>query len=318
MRYSIMSESENKEKKFVSAVLYLHNDGRYIGEFIKKLHDFMSSTFENSEIICVDDLSGDDTCDALKAAVPSGSNVTVTLIRLSCFHGLEAAMDAGTDLAIGDYVFEFDDIRYGADPDTIRKVYDTCLGGCDIVSAAPKGAGSFGARLFYRLFNRFSNSRYNMVTESFRIISRRAVNRIKGSSNSVAYRKARYAESGLKTDTVTYECRRSGGGRDSAEKRYRMDLGIEVLLLFTDVGYKVSLWLSVFFLLLTLFGGVYSIIAYIISDTADGWPSTILFMSVVFFGVFIILTIIVKYLQILVNLSIRRKHYSFESVEKLR
>ena len=48
-----------------------------------------------------------------------------------------------------------------------------------------------------------------------------------------------------------------------------------------------------------------------------GWTTTILFLSVVFFGLFAILTVIIKYLQIIVDLVFKRKHYSFESIEKL-
>lgn len=36
-----------------------------------------------------------------------------------------------------------------------------------------------------------------------------------------------------------------------------------------------------------------------------------------FFGLFGVLTIIIKYLQLLVDLVFKRKHYSFESIEKL-
>ena len=49
----------------------------------------------------------------------------------------------------------------------------------------------------------------------------------------------------------------------------------------------------------------------------EGWTTTILFLSVAFFGLFGILTIIIKYLQLLMDLVFKRKHYSFESVEKL-
>ena len=43
----------------------------------------------------------------------------------------------------------------------------------------------------------------------------------------------------------------------------------------------------------------------------------ILFLSMAFFGLFGILTIIVKYLQLLISLNFKRKQYCFESIEKL-
>ena len=40
-------------------------------------------------------------------------------------------------------------------------------------------------------------------------------------------------------------------------------------------------------------------------------------ITLAFFGLFGILTVVVKYLQILVDLVFRRKKYIFESIEKL-
>ena len=61
----------------------------------------------------------------------------------------------------------------------------------------------------------------------------------------------------------------------------------------------------------------YSAVIYATSNPVAGWTTTILFLSVAFFGLFGILTIVVKYLQLLVDLVFKRKHYSFESIEKL-
>ena len=59
------------------------------------------------------------------------------------------------------------------------------------------------------------------------------------------------------------------------------------------------------------------IVIFAMTNPVVGWTTTILFLSVAFFGLFGILTIIIKYLQLLVNLVFKRKHYSFEGIEKL-
>ncbi len=48
-------------------------------------------------------------------------------------HGLEASMNAGIDLSIGDFVFEFDSCFMDFDPDVIMQVYRKSLQGFDIV-----------------------------------------------------------------------------------------------------------------------------------------------------------------------------------------
>ena len=54
-----------------------------------------------------------------------------------------------------------------------------------------------------------------------------------------------------------------------------------------------------------------------IGHPIEGWTTTVMFLSVAFLGLFGILTIIVKYLQIIVDMVFKRKHYNYESIEKL-
>lgn len=55
-----MSEM-NKEKNFVSAVIYVHDAENEIEKFLKTVAGVLEANFENSEIICVNDFSGDNS-----------------------------------------------------------------------------------------------------------------------------------------------------------------------------------------------------------------------------------------------------------------
>ena len=46
---------KNKEKNFVSAVVYVHNAQQRIDGFLHTIIEVMESNFEHSEIICVND-----------------------------------------------------------------------------------------------------------------------------------------------------------------------------------------------------------------------------------------------------------------------
>ena len=61
----------------------------------------------------------------------------------------------------------------------------------------------------------------------------------------------------------------------------------------------------------------YSVVIYLTQNPVEGWTTTILFLSFAFFGLFSVLTVIIKYLQIIVDLIFKRKTYNFESIEKL-
>ena len=97
----------NKEKNFVSSVVYVHNAEKRIGTFISVIMKVMEDNFENFEIICVNDCSTDNSVHEIKSAVENHSSACVSVVNLSYYHGIEMAMNAGIDLAIGDFVFEF-------------------------------------------------------------------------------------------------------------------------------------------------------------------------------------------------------------------
>lgn len=311
---------DNKEKNFMSVVIYVHNAEKRIDEFLKTVVSVMEENFEHSEIICVNDCSNDDSVEHIKKISLQAESASISVLNMSYYHGLEMAMNAGVDLAIGDFVFEFDTTVLDFDKSEIMKVYRKSLEGFDIVSASPNRKQRLTSRTFYSVFERFTNLSHRLYTETFRILSRRVINRISSMNKAVPYRKAIYANCGLKTENIVYTVKNvSKGGvvSDKIEKKYRGRLAVDSLLLFTEVGYRFSITMTVLMMLMTMFMIVYSIIIYAMSTPAAGWTTTILFLSVAFFGLFGILTIIIKYLQILVDLIFKRKRYSFESIEKL-
>ncbi len=307
-----------KEKNFISAVVYVYNAEKNIYDFLKMLMGVLTDNFEHSEIICVNDFSSDKSCDEIKRAAQSNENTVVSLINMSYFHGPESAMAAGDDLAIGDFVFEFDRAVCDYDSSEIMNIYRKALTGYDIVSASADRPQKFSSSLFYSLLYKFSNGIERLNSETFRILSRRALNRIDSINKTIPYRKAVYANCGLKAANVKYTAvNDSGKKRTGKEKKYNLGLAANSLILFTDVGYRFSIGMACLMMVLGIFMAVYSFCIYFRSSPIEGWTTTILFMSAAFFGLFCVLAIIIKYLQIIVNLIFRRKQYSFESIEKL-
>lgn len=309
---------ENKEKSFVSAVIYVHNAHDRLEGFLRTIIKVMESNFEHSEIICVNDFSDDDSLSVIKTISNDAETTSITVVNMSYYHGLELAMNAGVDMAIGDYVFEFDNTFIDYDPGMIMKVYRHALEGYDIVSASPDRKEKFSSRLFYRIFDRYADIPSNMSTETFRVISRRVINRISSMNKSIFYRKALYANCGLKTDNIRYPLIAKNRSRtDKKEKSYRSGLALDSLLLFTKVGYRFSMVMTFLMMFMSLLVVAYAVITYAMANPVAGWTTTILFLSFCFFGLFGILTIIIKYLQLILQLVFKRKQYSFESIEKL-
>ena len=304
---------KNKEKNFISAVVYVHNNESEIIEFHKMLLTILDENFERSEIIYVNDSSKDDSMEKIKENKELAKSTSVSILNMSYFHGLEIAMNAGVDMAIGDFVFEFDSVSIDYNPEEIMKCYKRSLEGYDIVSASPNKKSRKSSSLFYWIIYKLNHVK--MFTERFRVLSRRVINRIASMNKDIPYRKIIYSNCGLKKDTIFYNAKTKKISQ--AERKYRINLAANSLILFTDVGYKFSVAITVGMMLIAIFMAIYSIVIYALGNPVEGWLTTILFVSVAFFGMFAILTIIVKYLQLLVDLVFKRKRYSFESIEKI-
>ena len=126
----------NKEKNFVSAVVYLHNDGARAAEFCALLVKELEAHFDQYELVAVDDACTDDTVPLLRQFAADMAK-PLTILHMSLYQGLEAGMNAGLDAAIGDYVYEFDSTRHPYAPSMVFAAYQTALKGNDIVSVCP-------------------------------------------------------------------------------------------------------------------------------------------------------------------------------------
>ena len=182
-----------KDNNFISAVVYLHNDGARAVEFCRTVAAELDANFKQYELVVVDDACTDDTVKQLRAWGRE-QDAPLTILHMSTYHGLENAMNAGLDAAIGDYVYEFDSTELCYPASLIFEAYRTALTGSVSVAGCPR-TGRVGSSLFYKLFNANSQSAYQLRTDAFRLVTRRAINRVHASSAHLPYRKAAYAAS---------------------------------------------------------------------------------------------------------------------------
>lgn len=305
----------NKEINFVSAVVYCSNDSSTIGGFIENLDKTLYDNFLKYEIIVVNDASTDNSIDIVRKFAAYKEGKVITVLNMSHHQGLESSMNAGVDLSIGDFVYEFDNAIEDFDWTMLMGLYRRSLNGFDIVSACPNKGKKLSSKLFYTLFNHYANLQYEIATESFRILSRRAINRVRNITEISPYRKASYANCGLAVDSIQYSPKGKIGRTKYSERK---SMAIDSLILYTDIAYHLTVGLASFMLLVTLGFGVYALLTKLYSHPVEGWATTILFIAFGFSGFFVILAMVLKYLQIIVSLSFKKKNYLFESIEKLQ
>ena len=300
----------NKEKNFVSAVVYLHNDGTRAAEFCALLVQELEAHFDQYELVAVDDACTDDTVPRLRQFAANMVK-PLTILHMSLYQGLEAGMNAGLDAAIGDYVYEFDSTRHPYEPSMVFAAYQTALKGNDIVSVCPSRTTG-GSGLFYKVFNASSHSAYKLRTDAFRLVTRRAINRVHASSEHLPYRKAAYAASGLKMADLEVD-----GVLPNTEQG-RWNLAMDSLALYTDAGFKASTGITMFMMILALAELLYTVVVFATGHPIEGWTTTMLVLTVGFAGLFAVLTILVKYLSLLLDLTFKKQKYLVESIEKIQ
>lgn len=303
----------NKEKNFASAIVYLHNDEKYVLKFIEGLDKFLSNYFLNFEIIFINDKSNDKGVDIIRNYV-ANNNIVVTILNMSFHQGLESSMNAGMELAIGDFVFEFDTTFVDYNLNILWDLYQKSLTGFDIVNASPTNKQKKISKLFYDVFNKSTDLQYKIGSDSIRILTRRAINRVRSISKTIPYRKAIYANCGLKMFSFNYI---PLSNKKNKSVKNRGSLAVNSLILFSDIAYKITISMAIVMIVITISVAIYAISYYFFGNPIVGWTTTILFLSFAFFGLFVIMAMIIKYLSIIVNLIFSKKEYLFESIEKL-
>lgn len=309
-----------KENNFISLVLYFYNiDESKIREIPGKIAKGLINNFKNYEIIIVNDGEKEEKVNEFVDELKKFTlHNTISVLTFPSFIGIEKAMIAGDDLAIGDYIFEFDVLNAEFSEAILMQAYQLALKGNDIVSVASKGMkSSLSSKAFYFLYNKGVKKEQKIQSEIFRVISRRAFNRAKAMTKSISYRKACYASCGLKRAVLVDETAKTYKIHDDKERYNRINLGIDSLMIFTNMIQKISFMVSLFFLLMTVIISIYIVAVFALSRPVAGWTPIMLYLSLGFLGIFVLFTIVLKYLSVILNMIFKSENHLVESIKKI-
>lgn len=310
-----MKQEVTKEKNFISAVIYVYNDQETIAAFASNLYALLREKFLKFEMIFVDDASTDRTIERIRTVTKEFEGCATSILSMSYHQGVELSMNAGVDLSIGDFVYEFDSVLQDYKKEMVYELYQVSLDGYDIVCASPEHGQPVFSKIYYHIFNRFAHMEYMLQTERFRIISRRAINRVNAMSKTVPYRKAVYANCGLHLKRVLYQ--NENYRKEKKYGREKSELALNSLLLFTDIVYRITSMITIGMMVFTFIMGIYAMTIFLTGKPIEGWTTLVLFLSISFFGLFAILTMIVKYQAVILDLNFKKKAYTFDSIEKI-
>ena len=296
------------EQNYLSVVAVLNDKKASSANKIKQIYDILKRNFKNFEIVVVDNLSGSEKLDKL-----TEDGVRYTVINLPMKHGNQQALNAGIALAIGDYLVEIEDLAFDIDYEHIIEMYRKSQNGYDFVFLSPETT-KISSKVFYSVLNRYFRNIFKTdISSSVMILSsRRGQNKIAEVGKRVVNRSVAYVVSGLKSTSIETELEY----KNSRSFSDNLVLMFDTLIYYTDAITIISQKVAFGFLWLFMAGMVYGLILKITNQAIEGWASLFLLISFGFFGIFFILSIIIRYLHHILRSSLNSKDYIFSSVTK--
>lgn len=299
---------KNLEQNYISVIIVVNDEKKDIIEKINKINDVLKNSFKNSEILIVDNTSKKINFGSLKE-----TKINHTIIKLPIKHSNQSALNAGVAMAIGDYIVEIEDISFDIDYNQIVDLYKKSQEGNDFVFLTPKQS-KWSSKIFYKILNRsFKNMFEADISSSVMTLSsRRGQNKIAEVGRRIINRNVAYVLSGLRCASIITDIKY----KNKRSFSNNLMLMFDTLIYYTDVVMLFSQQLSFIFFILFGLGAVYSVVQKLFFDIVKGWASIFTLTSLGFFGIFFILSIMIRYLHHILRNSLNSKDYIFGSIEK--
>lgn len=290
----------NNSDLFVSVLTVVNNDADIIEGFICETSRVLANFFQYYEILIVDNGSTDGTTERIKILQKDVPNIR--LLRLSRDYNKETALAASLDNSIGDYVIIMD--LQCDPPEMIPQLVQQAVSGYDVVIAESSDRGQDSRleiwlrKIFYKTASRILGYSLQPQASYFRVLTRRVVNSLTLIKNKSRYFKYFTALIGFRQIHVPYQrvyrCARRIGKVSLLKSAGN---AMDILLSNSARPLRWAVWLGLLasFLNLMYFGYIF-MVTLIKQDIAEGWLTTNVMSTLMFFILFVILTLLSEYI----------------------
>jgi glycosyltransferase involved in cell wall biosynthesis len=270
----------------LSLVIPVFNEGANIGPLCAEVVPILEGLVSSWEIVFVDDGSGDDTLERIKAE--SARDPRIGAVSFSRNFGKEIAIAAGLDHASGDAVVIMDaDLQHP--PEMIATFVEKWRQGYVMVFGQRTDRSEEtrvrrgSAHLFYRLFERFGEIGLPEGAGDFRLIDRKGVEVMRRLGERARFSKGLYAWIGFKATGVPFVVgeRRYGHTKWSFRRLFRF--AFDGITSFSTAPLRIWTYLGVLISIASIVTALYYLVRTLLYGTdVPGFPS--LFVSVMFFS----------------------------------
>lgn len=303
----------------ISIVISLFNEEEGLGYFWKSLKETLKKEAQTSfELIWVNDGSTDKTqllIDQIREQDTS-DNINNIGIEFSKNFGHESAMIAGIDNATGEAIICIDSDGQHP-PQEIPKMIKAFNESPDIVlmQRMHREDNSFlkkqFSKFFYKGINFLSAIKFEENSTDFFLISKQVAEVLKSNYRDQTRFIRGFVQSvGFSKTMLSFEAPTRKHGKSNYSYSSLLKLAVDAIFSFSNKPLRISIALSLLFILATLVLGGYSLFMYLSSDMApSGYTTIILFLSASFSTLFITLSILALYFEKLIKEVRKRPIY---------
>ncbi len=268
----------------ISIIIPLYNEEHNVELLINRTIDTINKLNVESEIICIDDGSSDNTLSKLLDLQKTSS--IIKIIQLSRNFGHQAAYIAGLKESKAKYTVMIDgDLQ--DPPELIAELYNKIiLDKLDIVYAKrnkreEKFLKHLLIQIFHKLFSNITSVKAPANVGNFSIIKRNALDALLSLPEKNIYLPGLRFYIGFKQGFVEYN-RSDRKADESLSTTKLFKLAFDAIFSFSKIPIKISLIIGTIGILFSFIGGIIVIYKKIIGVAITGWTSEMLVLF--FFG----------------------------------
>ena len=266
--------------KKVSIIIPCYNEEESILLFYKTIKSTARKMKKKCsfEYIFINDGSKDKTLKLIRDL--SKKDNDVRYISFSRNFGKEAAMYAGFEAAVGDYVTTMD-VDLQDPPELLEEMFDTVESGeydcCAARSTTRKGYSFFRklfTKWFYSLIGKLSKSEMVPGARDYRLMNRKMLNAILSMKEYNRYSKGLFGFVGFDTKWIEYNIVERQKGESKYSMRKLFAYAIEGIVDFSTKPLVISAFFGLLFCLIAFIMVIVVILKTLIwGDPVGGWPS---------------------------------------------
>jgi polyisoprenyl-phosphate glycosyltransferase len=299
-------------KKKITIIVPCYNEEENLNSFFKKIQNIIEEINLDYNVIFIDDGSSDQTWNIINKFSEKDSNITS--LKLSKNFGHQAALKAGFDHAIGDFILSLD-ADHQDPPELLVKMIEKMTNEKLNIVYAQREVNQegvfkkFSSYLFYFIFNKICKINILQQVSDFRLVDAKVLVQLKNNNEHDLFYRGFVPWMGFKHGVVKFKRENRKYGKSGWNVMKMIDFALTGIFNFSNLPMRISFIVTILMISLFLGLSLYALISHFNGNTIQGWTSLILVLSFLNIGVFFILGLISEYVGRIYNEIKKRPNY---------